>query len=110
MATLTVQNSDVDGLTPTMNACSSGGDNFANLTEDILLYFESASGAKTVTVTTPATVGGAAVADPAVTVPASGRQFAGPFNKDYFNSSGKVSMTYSDVVGLTVAVVRAKRV
>jgi len=109
MATLTVQVSDADGLLPTFNAVASGGDVFAN-PGDVLLLFRSTSGAKTVTVATPATVSGLAIDNPAITVPASGFQFAGPFNPDLFNASGNVSLTYSNKVALTVAVVRAKKV
>lgn len=109
MATLTVQNSDTNGLTPTMNTPASGGDTFANY-GDVLLYFESASSARTVTVVTPGTIHGEAIADVTITVPASGRQFAGPFNTDIFNTAGAASLTYDSIAGLTVAVVRALRV
>ena len=109
MATLTVQTADTNGLLPTFNQVASGGDNFVNAIGDILLLFRSASAAKTVTISTPATAHGEAIAETSVTVPASGFQFAGTFNPDIYNASGKVSMTYSDKVGLTVAVVRAAR-
>src|SRR3990167_4494309 len=104
MASLTVQTADTNGLLPTFNAVASGGDNFSNAFGDVVLLFRSTSGSKTVTIQTPATHHGEAIAETSVTVPASGFQFAGTFNPDVYNASGKVSMTYSNKVGLTVAV------
>lgn len=111
MATLAVQVLDSNGLTASYASAVSSGDKVANVTEDIFLHFKNtATGARVATISTPGTIHGVAIADEAVTVPATGEQFAGPFNKDIFNSAGLVSWTYDSVVNLTVAALRAKRV
>jgi hypothetical protein len=60
------------------------------------------------TIVTPNTVDGLAIADRVVQVLATtGDKFIGPFpTKDYNDGSDKVTMSYSDVDGLTVAVLR----
>lgn len=62
----------------------------------------------TVTVATAAEVDGKAVADLTVTVPATtGDKMIGPFPRDVYNDSdGKVSVTFSNITGLTVAAAR----
>lgn len=111
MATLTVQVMDSNGLTASYASSGATGDKIANPTEDIFLHFKNtASGVRVATITTPGTVHGVAVAEEAVTVPATGEQFAGPFNKDIFNSGGNLVWTYSSVVNLSVAAIRVKRI
>jgi hypothetical protein len=58
-----------------------------------------------VTIDTPNTVDGHAVAQQTVTVPATtGDVFAGPFPKSVYNDSqGDLTFTLSDVDGLTAA-------
>ncbi len=111
MATLTVEIIDGDGLAATYNSAASGGDNFANPTEDILVHAKNtASAARVITVNTPATIHGEAIANPTISVPATtGERFFGPFNKDVYNASGKVSLTYDNNGSLTIAVLRAKK-
>jgi hypothetical protein len=73
----------------------------------VLLHFlKTAAVDCTVTVQTPATLGGLAVAEQTVTVPAtSGKKFAGPFPPRVYNDgNGDLRFTLSDVDGLTVAV------
>jgi hypothetical protein len=73
----------------------------------IVHFKKSAAVACTVTVQTPKTVGGLAVAERTITVAAStGDIMAGPFTPSTYNdSAGDVNITLSDVDGLTVAVV-----
>lgn len=81
---------------------------FLNDGKIVLLFEKTGAGACTVTVTTPATLGGIAVADPTYTVPAStGDVVIGPFNPAYFNDeNGYVSFTVSEITGLSCGVMR----
>lgn len=65
-------------------------------------YWSNSSGAPiTVTLATPGTVRGLAIADLTVSVPAGGYAVQGPFPPDLFGDvDGLVSMTYSTNVGL----------
>jgi hypothetical protein len=57
-----------------------------------------------ITFTTPVTFRGKAVADLAVTVPAStGDLFIGPFDRALYNASGSLSFTLSNIAGLSIA-------
>lgn len=69
---------------------------------------KSGAGACTVTVATPATVQGFAIAELTVSIPAStGDKFIGPFSPSIFNdASGNVSFTVSDTAGLSFAIVK----
>lgn len=80
---------------------------FINTGKEVI-SFDKGAGACTVTVTTPGTQRGIAIADPTFTVAASTEdQFIGPFSPDVFNDSdGYVSMTFSEITGLTATVVR----
>lgn len=74
----------------------------------VILHFKkSGAGSCAVTIVTPGTVGGHAIADQTVTVPATtGDVFCGPFPPSVYNSAGDISFTASEVTGLTVAVLR----
>lgn len=110
MATLSVQNVAVTGLSnPTFSAAAGGGDDFANDGAKTFVYFKNGSGgAITVTFddTGSASPSGAKAfnADVDVTVPAGGESCIGPFPQSRFGSS--VGMTYSGVTSLTVAALR----
>jgi len=73
-----------------------------------LLHFKkSGAGDCTVTITTPATKGGLAVADQTVVVAATtGDEMIGPFPPSIYNNTiGDVEFTCSEITGLTVAVI-----
>lgn len=73
-----------------------------------MLVYEKGASACTATVTTPGTVRGVAVADPAHTIAASTKgQFAGPWPTDVFNdpATGLCSVVFSETTGLIVYVV-----
>lgn len=75
----------------------------------IALHFKkSGAGACNVTIATPGTVGGNAIAERVVEVPATtGDRFIGPLPPHIYNDgSGDLSITVSEVTGLTVAVLR----
>lgn len=69
---------------------------------------KSGAGACTVTVVTPGTVRGKAIADATISIPAStGDKMIGPFAPDLYNdANGLVTVSFSDIAGLTAAVVR----
>jgi len=71
------------------------------------LYIEHGAGASNLTVVTPGTVRGKAIADTVVALAIAGRSLVGPFPPDLYNdASGLVSITFSEVTGAAVAVVR----
>lgn len=73
-----------------------------------ILSFDKGANAATVTVTTPNTVRGVAVADPTYTIAASTEgQYIGPFSPDVFNDSdGYVTFSVSEATGMTCEVIR----
>ncbi|MEV0805733.1 hypothetical protein [Micromonospora sp. NPDC050200] len=91
---------NVSDLSP--NAASSGGDK-VTAGRDVWLFWENTSGAPiTVTVATPGTVRGLAIADLDIVVPAGGYAVRGPWPADVFgDAAGLVSLTYSTEVGLS---------
>lgn len=94
------------GATPLLNT----GDAYTfNNDGRTLLYFKkTGAGACTVTVVTPNTVRGKAIADTTFVVPATtGDVMAGPFPPDLYNdANSNVSFSVSDATGLSVAIVR----
>ncbi|MGC5664929.1 hypothetical protein ACN261_31565 [Micromonospora sp. WMMD723] len=87
-------------LSPT--AAAAGGDKFTG-GSDVWVFWENVSGAPiTVTVETPGTVAGLAVADLTISVPAGGYAARGPFPASVFGDpAGLVAMTYSTHTGLS---------
>lgn len=74
----------------------------------LLLFIKTGAGACTVTIQTPAKVGGLDVAERTVTVPATTGDVAiGPFPPSIFNDgAGDLRFTLSEVTGLDVAVLQ----
>ena len=75
----------------------------------VLIHFKkTGAGAANVTIVTPKTVAGFALADQVVIVPATtGDVMSAPINEDVFNdASGDISFSTDDAVGLTVAALR----
>lgn len=109
MAALTVAQLTADGVVTAMVAAAGGGDSFANTGDQIFEVNNGSGGSITVTIVTPATVGGRAVADVAAAVPAGQRWRFGPFDPALFNdATGSVQVTYSGVTTLTVQAFRAR--
>lgn len=85
-------------------AANAGGDTFTNTGAEVLIVKNGHSSPQTVTVVTSQTSDGLAVADRAVAV-ANGAEVAlGPWPRYVYGST--VSLTYSGVTALTVAVLK----
>ena len=96
------------GASPLLNVVDTF--HFVNTGVEFLHFKKSGAGACTVTIVTPETVDGLAVADRTITVPATtGDVMVGPFPPKHYNTPGTnlfAGFTLSDVTGLTAAVVR----
>lgn len=103
MATLTVQNISLAGITPTYAAAAAGGDEFAN-TGDTFFQIKNGGSEITLTIQTPAKIEGIDIAEITVTIPATtGDKMIGPFDPAIFNAStGRVVVTYSSETSITV--------
>ena len=108
MATLTVQEIDRDGVVPTYVACDVGGDEFVNEGRLTFVYVKNTDASpRTVTFVTQKTVDGEAVDDKDVVVAPTSEEPIGPWPASIYNDSdGKVQITYSAVVNLTIAVLQ----
>lgn len=105
MAVLTVQNVVRAGLEATYAAAAAGGDSFPNDGKDTFAHVKNGSGGSIdVTIETPGTVDGLAIADRVVAVPAGEERMIGPFPTATYSNS--VGLTYSGVTSLTVAAIR----
>lgn len=111
-STMTVTQATKSGVAPTRVSsglvASTQIQKFRNDGKTFLLFEKTGAGECTVTIVTPNTVGGIAVADVTVTVPATtGDKVVGPFPTRIFNdSAGDMTFTVSDTVGLSIAVLR----
>ncbi len=111
MATaITVQEIVVAGITPTYGAADAAGNTVAN-DGNVFLHVKNSGVETTLTITTPGTVGGVAIADPTVTIPATtGDKMVGPFDPTIFNGSGgTVALAWSQVTGITIAAIKLTR-
>ena len=97
-------------ITPTRNGSLSTSDSylFANDGKVVLLAEKTGAGACTYTITTPKTLGGLAVADQTGTIAATtGDKIIGPFEPStHCDSNGDTTIAFSEITGLTVAVIR----
>lgn len=107
MATLSVENINLTGLNATYSAVSAS-DEFPNTSGNIIIHVKNGdASANTVSITTPKTVDGLAVADAGGSVPAGEERFFGPFKRGLFNDgSGNVTVTHSNTTSNTIAVLR----
>ncbi|WP_337187596.1 hypothetical protein [Phenylobacterium sp.] len=112
-AALTPQIMSMNGIAPTYNAANSGGDTFLNDGRTYVHIKNGSGGSLTVTFASVASytdnaLGTITLSNLAVAVPAGAERIVGFFPLARFNDvNGRVSMTYSGVTSLTVAVVRA---
>lgn len=108
MATVSTEAIGLAGLNATYNAASAGGDKFTP-TDKTLIHAKNGSGSQiTVTIVTPGTsIGGAAIADLTVDVPAGEDRFIAPFPANHFAASdGLADLTWSATTSVTFAVLR----
>jgi hypothetical protein len=106
MAALSTTVVPLTGAAVSYTAAASGGDTCQTGQGILLLVKNGDSSSHTVTLATPGTVHGLAIADRTVTV-AAGAETAIPVTGDYRNAStGLASITYDGVTSVTVAVIR----
>lgn len=104
MATYTVQTVTRSGITPTKNAVASS-DNFVNDGRTVLHVTNGSGGSLTVTIVTPNTSDGLAVADRTVTIPNGEERVIGPFPRTVYNDGdGKVTVQFSATTSVTCQV------
>ena len=107
MATLTVQTITASGLSPAYTPAAAGGDKLRPGKTTFLHVKNGDASAVTVTLATPGTVDGLAIADRAVTVGASDDQMI-PVTALYGDPAdgGLAAVTYSATTSVTVAAIR----
>jgi hypothetical protein len=106
MAILSAQRLPLGGLQPTYANAASGGDQAPTGEKLVLHVRNDDASAKTVTVATPGTVGGLAVADASQVIPADGDAFI-PLKSSFRDPmTGRAAITYSAVTSVTVAVLQ----
>lgn len=109
MAVLTVQQAtrSTNGIDLAGVAAAAGGDTFPNTGREVLIIKNGGGAPITLTVATPATVDGLAVADLTATIGAGATRMIGPFPPSVYSASdGSVALTYSAVTSVTVAAVK----
>lgn len=109
MAALTVQTvtRTGTGLNPTYSAASGGGDTVRTGKTTFLHVKNGGGSSVTVTVATPGTAYGLAIADLAIAIPAGEERMFGPIDDAFRGANGSASITYSGVTSLTIAAIRA---
>jgi len=100
---LTVQDIALAGITPSYAAANADGNSFDNQGGSYLQVKNGSGSQITVTIPTPAKVGGVDLEDITVTVAATtGDKVIGPFAPELFNQSGGVvHVNYSAVTTIT---------
>jgi hypothetical protein len=107
MATLTAIAAARTGVTLSPVAAAGGGDQFLNTGREVLYVKNGSGGSITLTLAPAGTPNGLALATYTVTIAAGAERIIGPFDTSLFNNaSGMVTITYSGVTTLTVAVIR----
>jgi hypothetical protein len=106
MAVLTVQNVANGGLSPAYVAASAGGDEIPN-DGDIMLHVKVAATATTVTIASPNTCDQGGTHPLTIGPLTNTERMIGPFPPKRFNATdGNVDVSYSQVVGVTVAAIK----
>lgn len=112
MAVLTATAASSAGVSIAGTAAASGGDSFANTGKEILVV-RNAGGVSTcnVTLASPITVDGQAVADRTIAVPIGESRLIGPLKPGVYNdtglSGGSVAISYDQVTSVFVSVLSA---
>lgn len=104
MALLATQQIKIAGTEPAYTAAAGGGDTVVS-DDRTFLHVKNGSGdSVTVTIATPGLVGGLAIADATVAIPAGDEFAIGPITRELFGSIAAV--TYSSATTVTVAALR----
>lgn len=106
MATLTVATVSRAGVDAAGVAADVAGDEWTNTGQEFVEVFNGGGSPITVTLDVQATLDGAAVTDPTVSVPAGARRMIGPFPTGIYNntSTGRARVAYSGVTSVTTKV------
>lgn len=105
MATLAVQQVPVGGMSPSYADATSGGDKAPTGRGRYLEVVNGSGSSINVTMTTPGTAHGVAIADPVLAV-ADGATGVIPLDSVYRGSDGLASIAYSSATSVTVAVLQ----
>lgn len=98
MAAVNQQQVSIAGLAPVYNAASAGGDTFPASDRTYLHVKNGSVAAVTATLTTPGSVGGLAIADAVISVPAGGERVIGPIAPALFGEVASVAWSASTSV------------
>lgn len=104
---LAVQDTSRSGLTPAYTAANVDGHAVANTGRE-MLHVKTAGTGCTVTLVTPGTVDGQAIADRAIVIGTSAERMIGPFPTGVYNQPGTPDLwvDFSAVTSVTIAAVR----
>ncbi len=104
---LTAQRIQRTGLSTAYTAAIADGHKFL-FDKQVFVHIKNTNGSsRTLTIQTPGTVDGLAVADRTVTIPATtGDVMVGPFSDKYLQSDDMVYIDYSDTAGVTAGIFR----
>jgi hypothetical protein len=106
MALIAAQTVSTAGLAPTFASASAGGDQAPVGGGYFLVVRNGGASPVTVTVVTPGTIKGLAIADTALVIAAAGEGIV-PMDSIYRNpSTGRADITYSAVTSVTVGVLQ----
>jgi hypothetical protein len=105
---LTVLQVTRTGLTPSYTAGNgSGGHSLPNNAGNEFIHVKTTTNAVVVTIQTPGTVDGLAIADRTVSIGTSSERMIGPFPPSYYNQAdGAVYIDFDVVTGATIAAIR----
>lgn len=108
MATLTVTTIDRSGADVVGASADNAGDEWANTGSEFVLVKNGSGSPITVTLDIKATLDGAAVTDPTVSVGAGVTKMIGPFPIGIYNDSGtgRARIAYSAVTSVTTKVIK----
>ncbi len=109
---LTVEDVVRTGLNPTYNNAATDGHAIDNASKRVFIHVKNGSGGSVdVTITTPSTVDGLAIADRVVAVPASGERMIGAFPEAVYSQEDAtlgidkaVYVDYSATTSVTIGV------
>lgn len=108
MSMIATQTVTSAGLTPSLQACSSGGDTWSPGATTMLYIKNGDSVQHTVTVVTTATVYGQPISNVAIPIPAGGEVMAGPFDPGMVANATTTlaTVTYDVVTSMTIAAIK----